>query len=78
MTLFFLFLVIFHNIFIILFAIEKIKVKLALAIPAGAPAIVVNEIIDTPSLVALKIINILSIYTKIVIYLFHFLIKNFL
>ena len=78
MMLFFLFLVIFHNIFIILFAIEKIKVKLALAIPAGAPAIVVNEIIDTPSLVALKIINILSIYTKIVIYLFHFLIKNFL
>ena len=55
MMLFFLFLVIFHNIFIILFAIEKIKVKLALAIPAGAPAIVVNEIIDTPSLVALKI-----------------------
>ena len=34
---------------------EKIKVKLALAIPTGAPTILVNEIIDTPPLVALKI-----------------------
>ena len=32
---------------------EKIKVKLALAIPTGAPRILVNEIIDTPPLVAL-------------------------
>ena len=40
--------------------IEKIKVKLALAIPAGTPIILVNEIIDTPLLVALKTINILS------------------
>ena len=39
---------------------EKIKVKLALAIPAGTPIILVNEIIDTPILVALKTINILS------------------
>ena len=37
---------------------EKIKVKLALAIPAGAPIAVVNEIIDIPSLAALKIIKI--------------------
>ena len=37
---------------------EKIKVKLALAIPTGAP-IVVNEIIDIPPVVALRTINIL-------------------
>ena len=30
----------------------KIKVKLALAIPTGAPIAVVKEIIDTPQLVA--------------------------
>ena len=40
---------------------EKIKVKLALAIPTGAPEILVNEIIDTPLVVALKAIKILSI-----------------
>ena len=39
---------------------EKIKVKLALVIPAGAPIAVVNEIIDIPPVVALKTINILS------------------
>ena len=33
---------------------EKIKVKLALAIPTGAPTILVNEIIDTPPLMHLK------------------------
>ena len=36
---------------------EKIKVKLALAIPTGAPIVVVNEIIDIPPVVALKIIK---------------------
>ena len=40
--------------------IEKIKVKHALAIPAGTPIILVNEIIDTPLLNTLKTINILS------------------
>ena len=40
------------------FAREKIKVKLALAIPTGATIVVVNEIIDIPPVVALKIINI--------------------
>ena len=40
---------------------EKIKVRLALAIPTGAPIILINEIIDTPQLVALKSIKILSI-----------------
>ena len=40
---------------------EKIKVKLALAIPTGASVAVVNEIIDISPVVALKIIKILSI-----------------
>ena len=53
-------LVIFSNFLIIPVAIEKIKVKLALAIPAGTPIILVNEIIDTPLLVTVKIITILS------------------
>ena len=37
---------------------EKIKVKLALAIPTGAPIVVVNEITDIPPVAALKIIKI--------------------
>ena len=36
---------------------EKTKVRLALAIPTGAPTILVNEVIDTPPLVALKTIK---------------------
>ena len=40
---------------------EKIKVKLALAIPTGALTILVNEIIDTPPHVALKTIKAWSI-----------------
>ena len=39
---------------------EKMKVKLALAIPTGAPTILVNEIVDTPPVAALKTIKILS------------------
>ena len=39
---------------------ERIKVKLALAIPTGAPIAVLNEIIDIPPVVALKTIKILS------------------
>ena len=39
---------------------EKIRVKLALAIPAGAPITLVKEMIDIPSLVALKAIKTLS------------------
>ena len=43
---------------------EKIRVKLALAIcwelPTGAPTKLVNEIIDTSPVVALKTIKILS------------------
>ena len=40
---------------------EKIKVKLALIIPTELSIVLVNEIIDTPLVVALKTINILSI-----------------
>ena len=37
---------------------EKMKVKLALAIPTGTPIVVVNKIIDIPPVVVLKIIKI--------------------
>ena len=58
--LFLFFLVIFNSFLTIPVVREKIKVKLALAIPTGAPIILVNEIIDTPPLVALKAIKTLS------------------
>ena len=51
---FFLLLVIFSNCLTISVVREKIKVRLALAIPIGAPTMLVSEIIDTPLLVALK------------------------
>ena len=54
---FFLFLVIFSNFLTVPVAREKIRVKLTPAIPTGAPTILVNEIIDTPPLVALKTIK---------------------
>ena len=59
--LFLFFLVIFNNFLTIPVVREKIKGKLALAIPTGAPIILVNEIIDTPPLVALKTIKAWSI-----------------
>ena len=40
---------------------EKNKVRITLAIPIGAPATLVNEIIDTPPLVPLKKIKAWSI-----------------
>ena len=55
-----MFLVIVSNFLPIPVVSKKIKVKLALAIPTGAPTILVNEIIDTPPLVALKTIKTLS------------------
>ena len=58
---YFFFLVIFNSFLVIPVVREKNKVRLALAIPAGAPTIVVNEIIDTPLLVALKTIKAWSI-----------------
>ena len=39
---------------------EKIKVRLPLVIPPGAPATLADEMIQTPLLVALKTIKILS------------------
>ena len=56
---FFLF-VIFSNFSVIPVVREKIRVKLGLAIFTGAPITLVNEIIDTPPLVALKTIETLS------------------
>ena len=49
-----------NNILVIAVAREKIKVRLALATPAGAPATLANEMIQTPLLVVLKTIKILS------------------
>ena len=58
---FLFFLVILSNFLTIPVVREKNKVRLALAIPTGAPIILVNEIIDTPPLVALKTIKAWSI-----------------
>ena len=58
---FLFFLVIFNNFLIITVVREKIKLKRALIILTGAPIILVNEIIDTPPVVALKTIKTLSI-----------------
>ena len=48
------------NVLIIPVVTEKIRVKLAPAVPAGAPTTLAEEIIRTPPLVALKTIKILS------------------
>ena len=58
---FFFFLVIFKKIFTIPVVRERIKAKLALGIPTNAPITLANEIIDTPLVVALKTIKILSV-----------------
>ena len=67
---FFLFFVIFSNFLTIPVVREKIKVRYALAIPTGAPTILVNEIIDTSLLVAFKT-------SKAVTYLFNFVLHDF-
>ena len=54
-----MFLVILSNFFIIPGAKEKIRVKLALAIPTGAPATLADEMKQTPLLAVLKTIKIL-------------------
>ena len=56
----FSFLVVFSNFLIIPIVREKIKVKLALAIPTGTQTTLVNEAIDAPPLVATKTIKNLS------------------
>ena len=53
---FFLFLVMLNNFLIIPAVREKIKVRLALVTPAGAPIRFANEMVQTPLLVALKTI----------------------
>ena len=58
---FFLFLVTFNDFLTIPVVGKETKERLALAIPTDAPIIFVNEIIDTPLLVALKTIKTLSI-----------------
>ena len=55
---FFFFLVIFSNFLSIPVVREKIRVKLALAISTEAPTRLVNEMIDTHPVVALKTIKI--------------------
>ena len=59
---FFLFLVILSNFSIMPVVREKFRVKLAPAFPTGPPITLTEEIIETPLLVALKTINILSMY----------------
>ena len=59
---FFLFLATFNNFSIILVVKENTRLKLAFAIPTGAPIILAKEIIDIPPLVADKIINYIYIY----------------
>ena len=69
MCFFFLFFVILSNFFIISVVKEKIKVKLAPAIPIGAPTTLTEEIIQTPPLVVLKTIKTLSIESNAATYL---------
>ena len=76
--LFLFFLVIFNNFLPIPFVEEKIKVKLALTTPSRTLITLVNEIIDTPPVVALKKIKILSILSKVVTYLLNFWRMDFL
>ena len=54
------FVVIFNN-FLTIPVRENNKVRLALALPTGAPTILVNETIDAPPLVAPKTIKAWSI-----------------
>ena len=58
---FLLFLVMLSNFLTILVVREKIKVKLAPAIPNGPPTTLAKKIIQTPQFVALKTIKILSL-----------------
>ena len=78
----FLFLVALNNVFIIPVLKEKIKVTIAIAIPAGVPITVPKEIIDTPPLVTERTIKTLSmqpnqlhIYSNFLQFNFRFLIS---
>ena len=65
------------NFLIIPIVREKIKAKLAFVIPTGAPTTLVNEMIDTPPFVALKVIKSLSMQPKAATYLPNFLMQSF-
>ena len=58
---FFLFLVMLSNVLIIPVVRDKIKAKLALIIPTGAPTTLSDKMIQTALLVVLKTIKILSL-----------------
>ena len=58
--LFSFFLAVLNNCIVIPVVREKNKVKLAISIATGAPAILVKEQINTPPVVTLKTIKILS------------------
>ena len=72
MFFFCLFVVMLSNFLIISVVREKIKVKLALSIPTGAPTTLADKMIQTPLLVALKTIKGLSMQSKAVTYLLNF------
>ena len=63
-----MFLVVHSNFLMIPVVREKIEVKLAPAIPIGAPTTLAEEIIQTPPLVALKTIKTLSMQSKLATY----------
>ena len=76
--LFLLLLVMLSNFLVIPVVREKIKGKFELAIPTGALTTLADEMIQTPLLVALKTIKILSMKSKVVTYLLNFLLYDFL
>ena len=49
-----------NNFFIIPVIREKIKLRLAFAIPTGATTVFANKMIQTPLLAALKTVSVLS------------------
>ena len=57
---------------------DKIKVKLALVFPTGAPITVVKRKMNTPPLVPDKTIKILSMLSNAATYLLNFILFNFL
>ena len=74
---FFLFLVL-SNFLTISVVREKIRVKLGLTIPTGAPTTLVNEQADNRPVVALKTNKILSMQSKTATYLLNVLLYDFL
>ena len=74
----FLLLVMFSNLLLVPVVREKIKVKLALVIPTGAPTRLADEMIQTLSLAALKTIKTLFMSSKAARYLLNFLLHDIL